>query len=184
MQELNADLIAARVAALCQEANFSLPPDLLSTLDEAKQREGSPTGRRILDELCANARIAASEQVPVCQDTGMVLAFVEVGQDLHIAGGSLSEAINRGVAQGYRDGYLRKSVVVDPLHRLNTGDNTPAVIYYDIVPGDNFRIAIMPKCFGSENCTALGMLKPADGLAGVRQFVRSEEHTSELQSQR
>ena len=171
MRELNTDLIAARVAALCQQANFGLPADVLTALAGAKEQEGSPTGRRILDELCANAGIAASERVPVCQDTGMVLAFVETGQDLHIVGGSLSEAINRGVAQGYRDGYLRKSVVVDPLHRVNTGDNTPAVIYYDIVPGDNFRIAIMPKGFGSENCTALGMLKPADGLAGVRQFV-------------
>lgn len=171
MQELNTDLIASQVAALCQEANFDLPADVLTALAEVKEQEESPTGRRILDELCANAGIAASEQTPVCQDTGMVLAFVEVGQNLHIAGGSLGDAINRGVARGYRDGYLRKSVVVDPLHRVNTGDNTPAVIYYDIVPGDSFRITIMPKGFGSENCTALGMLKPADGLAGVKRFV-------------
>jgi fumarate hydratase subunit alpha len=171
VRELSADLIAARVAALCQEANFDLPPDVLSALDKAGQQEDSPTGRRILNELCANAGVAASERIPLCQDTGMVLAFVEVGQDLHVTGGSLAEAINRGVARGYRDGYLRASVVVDPLRRVNTGDNTPAVVYYDIVPGDGFRITIMPKGFGSENCTALGMLKPADGLAGVRQFV-------------
>jgi fumarate hydratase subunit alpha len=146
---------------------------VLSALDEAGQQEDSPIGRRILDELRANAAVAASERVPVCQDTGMVIAFVEVGQDLHITGGSLGDAINRGVAQGYRDGYLRASVVVDPLHRENTGNNTPAVIYYDIVPGAGFRITIMPKGFGSENCTVLGMLKPTDGLAGVRQFVVS-----------
>jgi fumarate hydratase subunit alpha len=171
VRELGADLIADKVAALCQEANFDLPPDVLSALDEAGQQEDSSTGRRILNELCANAGVAASERVPVCQDTGMVLAFVEVGQDLHITGGSLADAINRGVARGYRDGYLRASVVADPLRRVNSGDNTPAVVYYDIVPGDGFRITIMPKGFGSENCTALGMLKPADGLAGIRQFV-------------
>jgi len=171
LRKLSVGLIAARVAALCQEANFDLPPDVLTALAEAKEQEESPAGQRILEELCANAGIAASERVPLCQDTGMVLAFVEVGQDLHITGGSLGDAINSGVAQGYRDGCLRQSVVVDPLHRMNTGDNTPAVIYYEIVPGDSFRITIMPKGFGSENCTALGMLKPADGLAGVRQFV-------------
>jgi fumarate hydratase subunit alpha len=171
LRELSADLIAARVAVLCQEANFDLPPDVLFALNEAGQQEDSLTGRRILDELRANAGVAASERIPVCQDTGMVIAFVEVGQDLHITGGSLADAINRGVAQGYRDGYLRASVVVDPLHRANTGNNAPAVIHYDIVPGDGFHITIMPKGFGSENCTALGMLKPTDGLAGVRQFV-------------
>lgn len=171
MRELSVDLITARVAVLCQEANFDLPLDVLSAFTEAKKQEESPTGQRILDELRANAGAASSERVPICQDTGMVLAFVEVGQDLHITGGSLGDAINRGVAQGYRDGYLRRSVVVDPLHRVNTGDNTPAVTYYEIVPGDGFRITIMPKGFGSENCTALGMLKPTDGLAGVKQFV-------------
>ena len=143
MRELSADLIAARVAALCQEANFDLPPDVLSALDKAGQQEDSPTGRRILNELCANAGVAASERIPLCQDTGMVLAFVEVGQDLHVTGGSLAEAINRGVARGYRDGYLRASVVVDPLRRVNTGDNTPAVVYYDIVPGDGDRKSVV-----------------------------------------
>jgi fumarate hydratase subunit alpha len=171
MRELNADLIADKVATLCQEANFDLPPDVLSALALAGRQEDSHTGRRILGELCANAGIAASERIPICQDTGMVLAFVEIGQDLHITGGSLSDAINRGVARGYRDGYLRASVVADPLSRVNTGDNAPAVVYYDIVPGDGFRITIMPKGFGSENCTALGMMKPADGLAGVKKFV-------------
>jgi fumarate hydratase subunit alpha len=171
MRELSADLITDQVAVLCQEANFNLPPDVLTSLAAAAQQEDSQSGRAILRDLCINARIATLQHVPICQDTGMVLAFVEVGQDLHIIGGNLSDAINRGVASGYREGYLRASVVADPLNRVNTGNNTPAVIYYDIVPGEAFNITIMPKGFGSENCTALGMLKPADGLAGIREFV-------------
>jgi fumarate hydratase subunit alpha len=171
MRELSADLIADRVAELCQQANCDLPGDVLSALVEAARREESPTGRRILGELCANARLAAAERIAICQDTGMVVAFVEVGQDLRITGGALGEAINRGVARGYREGCLRPSVVADPLRRVNTGDNTPAVIYYDIVPGAGFRITIMPKGFGSENCAALGMLQPAAGKEGVREFV-------------
>jgi fumarate hydratase subunit alpha len=171
MRELSADLITDQVAVLCQEANFNLPPDVLTSLAAAAQQEGSQSGRAILRDLCINARIATLQRVPICQDTGMVLAFVEIGQDLHITGGSLSDAINRGVGSGYRDGFLRASVVADPLNRVNTGNNTPAVIYYDIVPGEAFTITIMPKGFGSENCTALGMLKPADGLAGIREFV-------------
>jgi len=169
--QITAALITENVARLCQEANFELPPDVRSALQEAEDVEESPQGKRILSEICANASIAQEEQIPLCQDTGMVLVFVEIGQDVHVVGGSLTEAINTGVAQGYQDGYLRKSVVSDPLHRINTGDNTPAVIYYDIVPGENFRITVMPKGFGSENCTALGMLKPADGLDGVKKFI-------------
>ncbi|HHW40553.1 MAG TPA: fumarate hydratase [Syntrophomonadaceae bacterium] len=171
MRELNVELVTAQVARLCQEANFDLPPDVEAALQEVGKREESPTGRRILGELCENARLARSDRIPLCQDTGLVLVFVEIGQEVRVTGGSLSEAVNRGVAKGYTEGYLRKSVVADPLRRVNTGDNTPAVIYYDIVPGDAFRLTVMPKGFGSENCTALGMLKPADGLEGVKRFI-------------
>lgn len=171
MRELSTDVITDKVVDLCQGANFDLPPDVLAALVDAVKKEGSPVGRGILRDLCINARIATLQRVPICQDTGMVLALVEAGQDLHITGGSLSDAINRGVARGYREGYLRASVVASPLARVNTGNNTPAVIYCEIVPGDTFRITIMPKGFGSENCTALAMLKPADGLAGIKQFV-------------
>jgi fumarate hydratase subunit alpha len=171
MRELSTELITDKVVDLCQEANFDLPPDVLAALFDAVKKEGSPVGRGILRDLCINARIATLQRVPICQDTGMVFALVEVGQDLHITGGGLEDAINRGVARGYLKGYLRASVVASPLARVNTGNNTPAVIYYEIVPGDTFRITIMPKGFGSENCTTLAMLKPADGLAGIRQFV-------------
>jgi fumarate hydratase subunit alpha len=172
MREINVELIVEKVAGICQDANFNLPADVLEAIEQAQSIEESPHGQRILGELVENARIARDERLPLCQDTGMVLVFVEIGQDVHLTGGSLSEAINRGVAKGYREGYLRKSVVADPLFtRQNTGDNTPAVIYYDVVPGDTFRISVLPKGFGSENCTALGMLKPADGVAGVKKFV-------------
>ncbi len=171
LQEIAAHLITDKIAQLCQEANFDLPSAVWDALQKAQDMEESPQGKRILGELCENARIAREERVPLCQDTGMALVFVEIGQDVHVTGGSLTEAINAGVARGYTDGYLRKSVVADPLQRTNTGDNTPAMIYYDVVPGETLRITVMPKGFGSENCTALGMLKPADGLDGVKRFV-------------
>lgn len=164
-------MISENVARLCREANFELPFDVQEFLQEAIDLEESPRGKRILEEICENAIIAQKEQIPLCQDTGMVLVFVEIGQDVHVKDGSLTEAINAGVAQGYLDGYLRKSVVSDPLRRINTGDNTPAVIYYDIVPGETLRITVVPKGFGSENCTSLGMLKPADGLDGLKKFI-------------
>jgi fumarate hydratase subunit alpha len=125
----------------------------------------------ILKDLLENASIARQERIPLCQDTGLVVVFVEIGQEVRVTGGSLGNAINRGVAKGYREGYLRKSVVSDPLHRVNTGDNTPAVIFYEVVPGETFRLTVMPKGFGSENCTALGMLKPAEGVEGVKRFI-------------
>ncbi|MDN5375634.1 MAG: fumarate hydratase subunit alpha [Thermacetogenium sp.] len=171
MREIDVELIAGEVARLCREANCDLPLDVLRALEEARLKEESPQGRRILEEICENAAIAREERLPLCQDTGMALVFVEIGQEVRLTGGSLSEAINRGVARGYREGYLRKSVVADPLRRRNTGDNTPAVIYYDLVPGEVLRVTVMPKGFGSENCTALGMLKPAEGLDGVKRFV-------------
>lgn len=171
MPELGVELITEKVAELCRRANIELPSDVETALRDAVEREESPTGRRVLRELCENARLARSERIPLCQDTGMLLVFAEIGQDLHVTGGSLTDAINTGVARGYHEGYLRKSVVADPFRRRNTGDNTPAVIYYDIIPGANFRITVMPKGFGSENCTALRMLKPADGLDGVKKFI-------------
>ncbi len=171
MREIAVSLITDKVAQLCRDANFELPSAVREALEEAKGVEESPQGRRILGEICENAAIAREERIPLCQDTGMVSVFVEIGQDVHVSGGSLSEAINAGVARGYKDGYLRKSIVSDPLFRVNSGDNTPAVIHYDIVPGDGLRLTVMPKGFGSENCTALGMLKPADGRDGVKKFV-------------
>lgn len=171
LREIAARLITDKIAQLCQDANFDIPSAVREALQKARDVEESPQGKRILGEICENAGIAKEERVPLCQDTGIVLVFVEIGQDVHVTGGSLTDAINAGVAQGYTDGYLRKSTVSDPLKRTNTGDNTPAVIYYDIVPGETVRITVMPKGFGSENCTALGMLKPADGLDGVKRFV-------------
>ncbi len=171
MKEISVQQIREKIAQLCIEANTELPQDILVALKDAEDRETSPQGKRILGEISENAHIAKKEQIPICQDTGMVVVFVEMGQDVHLTGGSLTEAINEGVAIGYRDGYLRKSVVSDPLHRVNTGDNTPAIIYYDLVPGEILRISLMTKGFGSENCTALKMLKPADGWQGVKEFV-------------
>lgn len=173
MRELSVALIEAKVAELCQQANFELPPEVETALAAVAESEESPEGRHILGELVANARIACRERIPLCQDTGLAVVFVEIGQEVCLTGGSLSEAINRGAARGYREGYLRKSVVIDPLRRINTGDNTPAVIYYEVVPGKIFRLTVMPKGFGSENCTALGMLKPVDGVDGVKNFVIS-----------
>ncbi|NPV28928.1 MAG: fumarate hydratase [Firmicutes bacterium] len=171
MRELTADLIEARVAELCQEASFELPCDVEAALAAALEQEESPLGRMILKDLLENAALARQERIPLCQDTGLVVVFVEIGQEVRVTGGSLGDAINRGVARGYREGCLRKSVVADPLRRVNTGDNTPAVIHYEIVPGAAFRLSVMPKGFGSENCTALGMLRPTAGREGVKEFV-------------
>jgi fumarate hydratase subunit alpha len=171
LAKIPVSLITEKVAELCVEANFDLPPDVERALKRALEEEESPLGKEVLRSLWENLRIAREERIPLCQDTGMVVVFVELGQEVEISGGSLTEAINRGVARGYQEGYLRKSVVSDPLRRVNTGDNTPAVIHYEVVPGKVFRITVMPKGFGSENCTALGMLKPADGVEGVKRFV-------------
>ena len=140
-------------------------------LCRAREAERSPVGRQVLGQLEDNLRIAARESIPICQDTGMAVIFMEVGQELHIEGGSLTAAVNEGVRQGYREGYLRKSVVGDPIVRENTRDNTPAVIHYDIVPGDQLKITVAPKGFGSENMSRIFMLKPADGIEGVRDAV-------------
>ena len=159
------------MARLCQEANYILEPDLLSGLREAYDQEVSPIGREILGLLQENARVAREEQLPICQDTGFAVVFVELGQEVQIAGGDLYEAINSGVRKGYREGYLRQSVLNHPLLRVNTGDNTPAVIHLKLVPGEQLKLTVAPKGGGSENMSALQMLKPSDGVQGVKKFV-------------
>ncbi len=164
--------IAETVSRLCVEASYYLGDDVLAALRSALETEESPVGRQILEQLILNAQVACEEGIPLCQDTGLTVVFVELGQDVHVVGGSLNEAIQEGVRQGYTKGYLRKSMVERPFSaRANTGDNTPAVIHTEIVPGDLLRIVVMPKGGGSENMSALGMLKPADGREGVTRFV-------------
>ena len=170
MKEIaTADIITA-VREMCISANLTLAPDMQRALREAADKEKSPLGKKVLGQLKENMKIAEEEDIPICQDTGMAVFFVRMGQEVHIDGG-LTEAINEGVRQGYADGYLRKSVVGDPLLRLNTKDNTPAIIHYDVVPGDELSITIAPKGFGSENMSRQFMLKPADGVEGVKSAV-------------
>ncbi len=171
MRSIRAELVRDTVATLFVQANLHLDPTLLDALERAMENETAPTAREILKDLSENARLAARDGLPICQDTGMAVVFVTLSQDVRIEGGALSDAIRDGVAEACRKGYLRASVVRDPFLRQNTGDNTPAVIHYDLVPGDLFRIAVVPKGFGSENMSALRMLKPSDGWAGVRSFV-------------
>ena len=171
MREIGIECIVEAVEELCMHANYYLNEDVLSALKAAYGREESEAGRDVLGQLIENAAIARENNMAICQDTGMAVVFVELGQDLHITGGNLSEGIHEGVRRGYSRGYLRKSVVADPIERTNTGDNTPAVIHYDIVPGEQIRIVVAPKGFGSENMSAVKMLKPSDGLDGVRAFV-------------
>ncbi len=163
--------IVESVKRLCIEANIYLNDDVREALKRAAEAEESPTGCRILQDLIENADVAAEDMIPICQDTGMAVFFVEYGQDVRIEGGALADAINDGVRAGYRDGYLRKSVVEHPWLRKNTGDNTPAVIHYDIVEGDKLRIIFAPKGFGSENMSRLRMLKPSEGRDGVLDFI-------------
>lgn len=171
MRELHAEEVVKTVRKLCIDANYYLNSDIAEALKKGMETEESETGRVVLQEIIDNARTASEMQMAMCQDTGMTVLFVEVGQDLHIIGGGLTEAINEGVRQGYNDGYLRKSVVRDPFDRVNTGNNTPAVIHYDIVPGDKLKITVVPKGFGSENKSTLKMLKPSDGVEGVKKFI-------------
>lgn len=171
MRTIHTDMIVDAVRNLCIEANTFLGDDVLGALCRAKEKETSLVGKEILEKLVENADIAAHEQIPVCQDTGMAVFFVRIGQEVRLEGGLLTDAINEGVRRGYTEGYLRKSVVADPIRRGNTGDNTPAVIHYDIVEGDKLEITIAPKGFGSENMSALKMLKPAEGLDGVKDFI-------------
>ena len=170
MREISAADITAAVRNICIEANLALAPDMVRALDNARDTEVSPLGKKILGQLQENLVLAKEEQIPICQDTGMAVFFVRLGQEVHVDGG-LTEAINEGVRQGYTEGYLRKSVVGDPLKRLNTKDNTPAIIHYDVVPGEELSITIAPKGFGSENMSKQYMLKPADGVDGVKNAV-------------
>ena len=170
MRNIDAKQIEDTVARLCIEANLRLPDDVISAMERAENEEPWDGARRILSLLGDNVRIAAEKTLPVCQDTGMACVFLELGQDVHIDG-DLDEAVNKGVRRGYGEGYLRKSVVCDPLRRVNTGDNTPALLSVKLTQGDGLRITVMPKGFGSENMSALKMLKPADGVEGVKRFV-------------
>lgn len=172
MKEINASDIAREVRRMCIEAACDLPADVERLIERAAETEESEFGRYAMEKICRNVKIAREGTVPMCQDTGMVIVFVEIGQEVHIAGGLLEDAINAGVAAGYTDGYLRKSTVVDPvLNRKNAGDNTPAIIYTRLVAGDELRLTVMPKGAGSENMSRLAMLKPAQGLEGVKDFI-------------
>ncbi|MBR5421676.1 MAG: fumarate hydratase [Lachnospiraceae bacterium] len=171
MRQIAAEDISKAIAELCIEANYGLAPDMCSALDKAAEQESSPLGRKVLGQLQENLRIAGEEDIPICQDTGMAVVFAEVGQEVHIDGGWIEDAVNEGVRRGYVDGCLRKSVVGDPLERVNTGDNTPAMIHYSIVPGDKIKLTVAPKGFGSENMSRVFMLKPADGVEGVKEAV-------------
>ena len=171
MRDINVETITEAVCGLCIDANHKLSPDMERALSDAGEKEKSSLGRQILGQLQENLKIAGEDMIPICQDTGMAVFFVRVGQEVHITGGSLTDAINEGVRRGYTEGYLRKSVVSDPLIRKNTGDKTPAVIHYDIVPGDKVEITIAPKGFGSENMSRVFMLKPADGEEGVKNAI-------------
>lgn len=171
MKNIDAKVIEDTVARLCIEANLRLPPDVINAIESAEKAEPWDGAKRILSLLGDNVRIASEKTLPVCQDTGMACVFVELGQDVHIDGDDFEEAVNNGVRRGYGEGYLRKSVVCDPLRRVNTGDNTPALLTVKLTRGDKMRITVMPKGFGSENMSALKMLKPADGVEGVKNFV-------------
>ena len=171
MRTLHTDKIIEAVKEMCISANLYLADDMDGKIRQAAKEEDSTLGKQILNQLIENMEIAGEDKTPICQDTGMAVFFVNVGQNLHIEGMNLTDAINEGVRRGYTEGYLRKSVVKDPLQRENTGDNTPAIIHYDIVPGDKLEITIAPKGFGSENMSKVYMLKPADGEEGIRQSV-------------
>jgi fumarate hydratase subunit alpha len=171
MREIPTETITAEVKRLCIEANYFLGQDVLQAFHTFRDKEESPLGKEILDQLIENARISADEEVAICQDTGFAVIFIELGQEVRLIGEELDKAIHTGVRQGYTEGYLRKSIVRDPLNRVNTGDNTPAVIYTQIVPGDQVTITVAPKGGGSENMSRIKMLKPADGAEGVKDFV-------------
>lgn len=171
LRTIHSDLITEKVAELCIKANVHLPHDIRLLIDKSIQTEQFKIAKDILKQIDDNYKLAEKVNLPICQDTGMAIVFVEIGQDVHIVGQALYDAINQGVAKGYNKGYLRKSVVADPIRRINTKDNTPAVIHVDIVPGNNIKITVSPKGFGSENMSAQAMLNPSDGMQGVRDFV-------------
>lgn len=171
MREVSTDEITKNIKEMCIEANYILSDDVKNKIINSAAVENSEIGKKILSQLEENMEIAEREQIPICQDTGMAVVFIKVGQEVHITGGSLEDAINQGVREGYTEGYLRKSVVKDPLIRENTKDNTPAIIHYEIIPGDKVEITVAPKGFGSENMSRVCMLKPADGIEGVKNAV-------------
>ena len=171
MREVSTDEITKNIKEMCIEANYILSDDVKNKIINSAAVENSEIGKKILSQLEENMEIAEREQIPICQDTGMAVVFIKVGQEVHITGGNLEDAINQGVREGYTEGYLRKSVVKDPLIRENTKDNTPAIIHYEITPGDKVEITVAPKGFGSENMSRVYMLKPADGIDGVKEAV-------------
>ena len=171
MRTINVSELTDNIKEMCIEANYYLTPDMEEALKDAREREASPIGCRVLEQLEENLAAAAKDMVPICQDTGMAVVFLEIGQDVHFEGGSVEDAVNEGIRRGYKEGYLRKSVVSDPLLRKNTGDNTPGIIHYSIVPGEEVRITVAPKGFGSENMSRVFMLKPADGMEGVKKAI-------------
>lgn len=171
MREISTKDLTTAVREMCITANHVLSDDMKSALNQAADTEDSPLGRKILNQLQENLKIAEEDRIPICQDTGMAVFFFEIGQEVHFTGGDFTEAVNEGVRRGYLDGYLRKSVVRDPLIRENTGDNTPAVIHTELVPGDRVKITFAPKGFGSENMSRIFMLKPADGIEGVKDAI-------------
>ncbi|MBD5519529.1 MAG: fumarate hydratase [Lachnospiraceae bacterium] len=171
MRTIETGEITRNIREMCIEANHFLSADMKQTLSQAVQTEESPLGKQILGQLQGNLKIAGEDMIPICQDTGMTVVFLEIGQDIHLSGENLTDAVNEGVRQGYAEGYLRKSVVKDPLIRENTKDNTPAVIHSEIVPGEQVKITVAPKGFGSENMSRVFMLKPADGIEGVKDAI-------------
>ena len=171
MRTVNVSELTKSIKEMCIEANHYLSKDMETTLKCARETEASPLGKQILNQLSENLKIAADDMIPICQDTGMAVVFLEIGQDVHMEGGSVEDAVNEGVRLGYTEGFLRKSVVRDPIERVNTGDNTPAVIHYHIVPGEQVKITVAPKGFGSENMSRVFMLKPADGIEGVKEAI-------------
>ena len=171
VRSVNVELLTENIKEMCIQANHFLAPDMDKAMRSAHERETKPLAKQILGQLLENLDIAGEDMIPICQDTGMAVIFLRVGQDVHFEGGSVEDAVNEGVRQGYQEGYLRKSVVGDPLLRVNTKDNTPAIIHYEIVPGDQVEITVAPKGFGSENMSKICMLKPADGVEGVKEAI-------------
>lgn len=171
MREVNVSIITDNIKEMCIEANHFLTDDMKNVFENAVKNEESALGKQVLGQLEENLKIAGEDMIPICQDTGMAVVFINVGQDVHLTGGDITDAINEGVRRGYVDGYLRKSVVKDPIYRENTKDNTPAVIHFNIVPGDKVDITVSPKGFGSENMSRVFMLKPADGIEGVKEAI-------------
>ena len=171
MRTVNVETLTTNIKEMCIQANHYLAPDMAQAMKNAYEKETKPLAKQILGQLLENLDIAGKDMIPICQDTGMAVVFLKIGQDVHFEGGSVEDAVNEGVRQGYTEGYLRKSVVGDPLERVNTKDNTPAIIHYELVPGDKVEITVAPKGFGSENMSRVFMLKPADGIEGVKQAV-------------